>query len=80
MHGTCKGAIQCASGLGKEGEERNRIEKEGGREVILMWKCWGSEPTAKKEFLRHLRCTKVVFLKHRDRTRGQKELHGGCDR
>ena len=32
---------------------------------------------AKKEFLRHLWCKKVVLLKHGDRTRGQKELHWG---
>jgi len=32
---------------------------------------------AKKEFLRHLCCKKVVLLKHRDRTHGQKELHWG---
>ena len=32
---------------------------------------------AKKEFLRHLWCKKVILLKHGDRTRGQKELHWG---
>ena len=35
------------------------------------------KPTAKKKFLRHLWCKKVNLLKHRDRTRGQKELHWG---
>ena len=33
--------------------------------------------TAKKEFLRHLPCKKVVSLKHWDRTCGQKELPWG---
>ena len=33
------------------------------------------EQTAKKDFLKHLWCKKVVLLKHRDRTHGQKELH-----
>ena len=32
---------------------------------------------AKKEFLRHLWCKKVVLLKHGDRTGGQKEVHWG---
>ena len=32
---------------------------------------------AKKEILRHLWYKKVVLLKHRDRTREQKELHWG---
>ena len=32
---------------------------------------------AKKEFLRHLWGKKVILLKHRDRTRGQKDLHWG---
>ena len=34
---------------------------------------------AKKEFLRCLWCKKVILLKHGDRTRGQKELHWGCE-
>ena len=41
-------------------------------------KCWGSEPMAKKEFLRCLRCKKVVLLKHGDRTVGRK-LCWGCE-
>ena len=32
---------------------------------------------AKKEFLRYLWCKKVILLKHRDRTHGQKELYWG---
>ena len=32
---------------------------------------------AKEEFLRHLCCTKVVLLKHRDGTCGQEELPWG---
>ena len=35
------------------------------------------EQTPKKEFLRRLWCKQVVLLTHRDRTRGQKELHWG---
>jgi len=27
----------------------------------MMWKCWGSEPTVKKEFLRCFWCKKVFF-------------------
>ena len=38
------------------------------------------EKTAKKEFLRRLWCKKVILLKHRDRIRGQKELHWGCEK
>lgn len=34
---------------------------------------------AKKEFLRRLRCRKVILLRHQDRTRGQKELPWGCE-
>ena len=34
---------------------------------------------ANKEFLRHLQCKKVVFLKHGDGTCGQKELHWGAE-
>ena len=45
-----------------------------------MWKWWGLEPKAKKEFLRCLRCKKMVLLKHMDRTLGQRMLHWGCDR
>ena len=33
----------------------------------VMWKCWGSESMAKKEFLRCLWCKKVVLLKCGDR-------------
>ena len=39
----------------------------------------GPELTAKKGFLRHLWYKKVILLKHRDRTHGQKELHWGCE-
>ena len=40
----------------------------------------GFEVVVKEEFLRHLRCKQVVFLKPGDRTREQKELHWGYDR
>ena len=39
---------------------------------------WGPEPMAEK-FLRHPGCGKMVLLKHRDRTHGQKELPWGCE-
>ena len=45
----------------------------------MQERCWGPEPMAKKEFLRRLWCKKVVFLKHGDRTCGQKELHWGLE-
>ena len=49
-----------------------------GPDAVLEW--WGGpELMAKKEFLSRLWCKKVIVLKHGDRTRGQKELHWGCD-
>ena len=45
--------------------------------TIVMWKCWGSELMAEKEFLRRLRGKKVVLLKHGVRTHGQNELYWG---
>ena len=38
---------------------------------------WDLELMAEKEFLGYLLCTKVVLVKHRDRTYGQKELCWG---
>ena len=44
-----------------------------------FWSDEGLEPMAKKEFLRRFWCKKVILLKCRDRTHGQKELHWSCE-
>lgn len=44
-----------------------------------MWKCWGSEPKAKKEFLRCLGCKQVFLLRHGDRSYGQRGLPRDCE-
>lgn len=40
----------------------------------------GFRDNGQEKLLRHLRCKKVVLLKYRDKSHGQKELHWGCDK
>ena len=47
--------------------------------LMEFWSSGGPEPTAKKECLRRLWCNKAILLKRGGRTRGQKELHRGCE-
>ena len=48
-----------------------RVRESSARDGGLPW--WGPELVARKEFLRRLRCRKVILLEHGDRTRGQEE-------
>ena len=70
----------CVSQAGRQNETSRKatvisLEPTGSRVPLMWFEVWVHEPIAKKECLRPFRCKKVVLLKHKDRTHGQKELH-----
>ena len=45
---------------------------------VLEW-CWGARANGQERILEMSLVQKGDFIKARDRTRGQKELHWGCE-